>query len=293
MKEEVPRGISCVGGRDGRMNKKYSYRILGSVSVCVLAVLACGLKIDLGQSPAPTQAPFQLPTGIPPATAVILPTQSPEPPPIVLNTAAPQPTVEINAVTEAPNDVTAAVQDYYQKGYLPFQNGQLYELDDFSRTTPSLNVFEFKRTGQEAQDFALWADIELDSRGATTYPNYTGCGFAYRVQSNSGGYTAILTNNAVRMGYCKSGMYPCELFGTTHGTGEVDVSNKTKTKFSLVVNKDVAYALVDDMLVGQYTLFTTKLLGMGEIYYGVVSNINADYWTSCQISNVRVWESNP
>jgi hypothetical protein len=51
--------------------------------------------------------------------------------------------------------------------------------------------------------------------------------------------------------------------------------------------------LVDDLLVGQYTLFTTKLLGMGEIYYGVVSNLNADYWTSCNISNVRVWESNP
>ncbi len=273
------------------MNKKRSYRVFGGILACALAALACGLQIDLGQTTtAPTQEPFQLPTGIPPATAASLPTNPPEPP--VQDTAAPQPTVE-NAITEESSEVAAEVQDYYQKGYLPFQNGQLYKLDDFSRTTPSLQVFEFKRTGQDAQDFALWADIELDSRGSTTYPNYTGCGFAYRVQGNNGGYTAILTNSAVRMGYCKGGMYQCELFGTTFGTGEVDVSNKTKTKFSLVVNKDAAYVLVDDLLVGQYTLFTTKLLGMGEIYYGVVSNLNADYWTSCNISNVRVWESNP
>jgi hypothetical protein len=189
--------------------------------------------------------------------------------------------------------VMADVQDYNQKGYLPFQNGQLYVLDDFSKTSLSTDVFDFTRTRQQAQDFALWADIELESKGSTTYPKYTGCGFAYRVQNNSDGSTAILTNDAVRMGYCKGGMRQCELFGTTFGTGEVNVQNKTKTQFSLVVNKDIAYVLVDGILVGQYTLFTTKLLGMGEIYYGVVSNLNDGYWTSCQISNVRVWESNP
>ncbi len=283
------------------MNKNHSLRIWATISVCGLAALACGLYIDMGQTPAPTQPPFQLPTSIPPVTAAILPTNPPAtaaisptnpPAPPAPDAVTPPPAVEAAATAEA-NNVMAEVQDYYQKGYLPFQNGQLHVLDDFSKTSPSLNIFDFTRTRQQAQDFALWADIELDSRGLTTYPNYTGCGFAYRVQNNSDGYTAILTNEAVRLGYCSSGMRQCELFGTTFGTGKVNAPNKTKTQFSLVVNKDIAYVLVDGVLVGQYTLFTTKLLGMGEIYYGAVSNLNAGYWTSCQISNVRVWESNP
>ena len=166
-------------------------------------------------------------------------------------------------------------------------------LDDFSKPRPSNTVYDFTRTGKQSQDFALWADIELNSIGSTQYPNYAGCGFAYRVQNNSDGYTAMLTNDYVRMGYCASGLRQCELFGTTYGTGEVNVPNKTTAHFALAVNKDHAYVFVDDILVGQYTLFTTKMMGVGDLYYGIVSNENAGYSTSCQISNVQLWESTP
>ena len=272
------------------MSKFHLHRVFGAISISVLISLSCGLTIDFGQT-APTAAPFQLPTGITPATVEIIPTAQPQQQPA---TEAVIPTLETDSVTtELPSDLTAEVRNYYEMGYLPFQNGKLYVLDDFSRSSLPSKIFDFSRTGQEAQDFALWADIELDSKGSTTYPNYTGCGFAYRVQNNSEGYTAILTNNAVRMGYCKNGMTQCELFGTTFGTGEVNVRNGTKARFLLTINKDVAHVLVDGVLVGQYTLFTTKLLGMGEIYFGAVSDLNGGYWSNCQISNVRVWESIP
>jgi hypothetical protein len=191
------------------------------------------------------------------------------------------------------NQAELDAQDFYEKGFLPYQNGQLYLLDDFSKTNLSGDIYDFTSTGQQSQDFALWADIELDSTGSPVYPNFTGCGFAYRVQSNSDGYIAFLTNDAVRIGACRNGLRQCELFGTTHGTGEVNVPNHTKTQFSLAVNKDRASVLVDGILVGQYTLFAGKLTGMGDLYYGTASNINAGYWTSCQISNVRLWESEP
>jgi hypothetical protein len=95
------------------------------------------------------------------------------------------------------------------------------------------------------------------------------------------------------MGACSADMYDCELFGTIYGDGTVDVGNKTKTKFSLVVNKDHAAVLVDDFLVGRYALFTTKLLGLGDLYYDTVSNYGAGYWTTCQMTNIRLWESQP
>jgi hypothetical protein len=186
------------------------------------------------------------------------------------------------------------VQDYYEKGYLPYQNGKLTTLPDFSYAQPGSKIHDFTRTKFEAQDFALWADIELNTFGsAPRYPNYTGCGFAYRVENNSAGYTAILTNDYIRMGACSSNLFQCELFGTIQGDGKVDVRNKRTVQFSLAVNKERAYALVDGVLAGQYGLYTTRLQGIGSIYYDAVSNYGAGYWTTCKITNVKLWESLP
>lgn len=272
------------------MTRKLSYRVWMAVSACAMLTLACGLYVDLGQEATPTPPPFQLPTGIPPATAA--PPTAPPPAPVTQAVSTSQPASEASPTTQAENALVE-VQDLYQRGYLSSADGQLLALDDFSLTSPALDLFHFERSGRQAQNFALWADIVLESRGDTTYPDYTGCGFAYRVQNNTHGYTAILTNSAVRMGHCKDGLRVCELFGTTHGTGEVSVANGVKTRFTLVVDQTSAYVLVDGREVGQYSLFTTKLLGSGDIYYSVVSNINGGYWSACQFSNVHVWEAAP
>ena len=278
------------------MSSRYPYRVRGVIAVLALMALACGLAVNLAPATptatapaaAPTQPPFQLPTGIPAAIA----SSTASPGPAVQDTSAPPPSPEVTA-SSPDSELMADVMDYYRSGYLPFENGQMHVMDDFSKTRSSINVFDFTRTRQQSQDFALWADIELHTTGSTKYPDYTGCGFAYRVQNNSEGYTAILTNDVVRMGSCSSGLMQCTLFGTTHGTGTVDIPNGTTAQFSLAVNKDHAWVLVDGVLVGQYSLYTTKLKGSGDLYYAAVSNINAGYWTSCKISNVHLWESEP
>ena len=274
------------------MNKNHPGRILSLIASVAMITLACSLLTSAVPAAAPTatQPAFELPTGIPPVPAVASPTRLTKP--TASNTSIPQPTPQV-ASTEANSEVMAEVKDYYEKGYLPYENGQLTTIDDFSKTRSSIKVFDFTPTRKQSQDFALWADIELDTTGSTTYPKYTGCGFAYRVQDNSEGYTAILTNDYVRMGSCNSGLSQCTLFGTTHGTGTVDVRNKTKTQFSLAVNRARAYVLVDSVMVGEYTLYTTKLLGTGDLYYGAVSDINSGYWSSCKISNIKLWESTP
>lgn len=270
------------------MNKKQPVRCMWAViTVVAFVTLACGIFASAAPTAMPTQPPLKLPTLIPTYTADP-PTNAPEP--TAENTSTPEPTAEVAATEQtSPGDMEV----FMGLDYLPYHNGQLFNLDDFSKLKPGTKVFDFTRTGKQSQDFALSADIELDSRGSTTYPKYAGCGFAYRVQNNSEGYTAMLTNNAVRMGSCYGGLSQCQLFGTTHGTGIVDVRNQTKTNFSLAVNRDRAYAFVDGIQVGEYSLFTTKLLGMGDLYYGVVSDINSGYWTSCKITNVQLWESLP
>ena len=273
------------------MSNRGAYHISSAIAVLALVTIACGLSIDLVSTPTVAPPPPPLPTQAPPPT--IAPTDQPAP--TAENTSAPAAQPQV-APTEDTSQLTADVQDYYAKGFLPFETGQLTTLDDLSKTSVSLNVFDLSNTHVQAQNFALWADIELHTTGYTpTYPDYTGCGFAYRVQNTNEGYTAILTNDYVRMGACTDGFRACTLFGTAYGfgTGQADVPNGTKTRFALAVNKDRAWAIVDGRLVGQYTLYTTKLLGTGDLYYGAVSNVNAGYQTACKISNVRVWESRP
>lgn len=273
------------------MHKQRPSRTWSVIAVLALTALACGLSVNLDSTAVPTQAPFQLPTGIP--AAVSSPTAPPE-------ASVQAPSVPFqppeSTATQANVQATADLPNYYMKGYLPYQVDQLQTLDDFSKTGSTLHVVDLTRARLQVQDFEVWADIELKTTGSTpTYPNYTGCGFAYRVQNNSEGYTAVLTNEAVRMGACNSGMTQCTLFGTTYGfgTGDVSVPNGSKARFSLAASRDHAWVLVDGVLVGQYSLYTTKLLGMGDLYYAAVSNINAGYSTSCKISNVSVWESQP
>lgn len=272
------------------MHKEHPHGIWTLIATLLLLTLACSLFT----SPAPTPALFQLPTGLPAQGGLQPPVGAPTQGAAVPASTEAQ-TAPTAGVAASTDQVMADVRDYYGRGYLPYQNGQLTLLDDFVKTQMSSNVFTLGPTKQQPQDFALWADIELDSRGFTTYPNYTGCGFAYRVQSNSDGYTAILTNDAVRMGACNSGFLQCTLFGTTYGmgTGMVNVPNRSKAQFSIAINQDHAWALVNGTTVGQYSLYTTKLLGGGDLKYAVVSNINAGYSSTCKITNVRLWESTP
>ena len=89
------------------MSKLHLHRVFGAFSVFVLISLSCGLSIDFGQT-APTAAPFQLPTGIAPATAEIMPTAQPQPP---LATESVIPTLETDSVTtELPSDLAAEVR---------------------------------------------------------------------------------------------------------------------------------------------------------------------------------------
>jgi len=201
---------------------------------------------------------------------------------------------EVPSDEQMPEQIRKDIDGYYSQDFIPFANGKIHFLNDFEKTKPSYYEFDFTPIGQKAQNFALWADIELETNGQVpSYPKFSGCGFAYRVQGNSDGYISFLTNDYVRMGYCDSGLINCQLFGTIVGTGKVNIPNQYKARFSLAVNKTRATVLVDGVLTGRYDLFTSRMLGTGDLYYGVVSNINKGYWTSCKITNVILWESLP
>jgi len=110
------------------MNKNHLYSHWTVIAGLALITLACNLTINITPDAVPTQAPFVLPTGIPPQAVIASSTNPPAP--VVENTSTP----EVSA-TQADSQIMADVQDYYEKGYLPFPNGDLTSLPRFFENT--------------------------------------------------------------------------------------------------------------------------------------------------------------
>ncbi len=141
------------------MPEKPSFSVTALIAALAFMALACGLSVDLGPAAAPSQVP---PPVLPTPTAAPASSPTDLPVPTVQNTPVPSPEPPATATDES-SPLMADVSDYYQKGFLPFENGQMQALDDFSKSRSTLNIFDFSPTRQKVQDFALWADIVLDT----------------------------------------------------------------------------------------------------------------------------------
>ncbi len=234
------------------------------------------------------------PIVLPTETPTLVPTSTLTATPVPTATKTPKPTSTPNFVaTQIQEDALARVQDYYEQGYLASTNGHLYTLSDYSQEMAKINYLDFANTGynQKTENFVVWGDFEWESAGPVNYPEYSGCGFGYRVQEAGDWYTAILANDAVWMGYCDTSLRRCGRLGTTSGTGRVDYGNPAQAEFTLIVNEDHAYVFVDGEFVGEYTLFKEKLRDPGYVLYGIISGTNRDFGTSCEATNVKLWVS--
>lgn len=83
--------------------------------------------------------------------------------------------------------------------------------------------------------------------------------------------------------------------GTTRGTGRVQFDNPfdhpVEADLTLIVKGTYAYVLVDDEVVGEYTLSQSKIL-RGTIGLALLSGTNKDFGTRCEITNLHIWIPN-
>jgi hypothetical protein len=227
-------------------------------------------------------------TAVPP-TSTLAPTDTATPKP----TATPRPTKTPNlAATKVAEETMARVQSYVEKGYLESPNGSLVGLYDYKREMAKINYLDFDFAGTEEliQNFAVWADVKWESAGPVGYPQYSGCGFSFRMDPESyDGYTAMLTNNRVLLTYCDSSIGRCGELGKTRGSGRLDFGNPAQASMEMVVNGQQAYVLVDGEFIGEYTLFKERLSSPGYLIYSIISGTNRDYGVRCEISNANLW----
>lgn len=243
----------------------------------VLFSLACSTTI-LQSSPTPAPTDTSLPT----ATDSPTPTITPKP------SSTPRPTRTPNlAATEKYEEFNAEAQKYYDLGYLTTVNGRFVEYDDFEEEWAQLGWYRRWNLRESARNFFISARFKWSS--AYRSADISGCGFAFATQPNEDHYAVFLDRSRV---YFVVTDYYFQPFGPTRGNGRVDFGNPfdapLEADFTLIVKGTNAYVLVDNGLVGEYTLSESRAV-RGRIGLTLLSGTNKDFGTRCEMTNLHLW----
>ncbi|HEX2998016.1 MAG TPA: hypothetical protein VHP14_24540 [Anaerolineales bacterium] len=244
------------------------------VFILILVSLACSTS----QLAAPTSTPKPKPTKTRTPTKTPKPSQTPQP------TRTP----DVDA-TQYRNELNTEVQTYYDAGYLTTTEGKFKEYDDFHEDWAQLGWYSSWKFKDTASDFYMKAHFKWSS--AYRSADLSGCGFIFALQDNENGdhYAVFLDRSKVY--FVVTGYY-YEPFNPTHGTGRVKFDNPAdhpvEADFTLIVKGTTAYVLVDEELVGEYTLSASKPLD-GRLGLALLSGTNKDYGTRCTMTNLHAW----
>src|SRR5512138_538865 len=230
----------------GYMQRRSQSFIKLLVFILILVSLACSTS----QLAAPTSTPKPKPTKTRTPTKTPKPSQTPQP------TRTP----DIEA-TQYRDKLNTEVQTYYDAGYLTTTDGKFKEYDDFYKDWAQLGWYNSWKLKDTASDFYMKAHFKWSS--AYRSADLSGCGFIFALQDNENGdhYAVFLDRSKVY--FVVTGYY-YEPFNPTRGTARVKFDNPAdhpiEANFTLIVKGTTAYVLVDEELVGEYTLSASKPL---------------------------------
>ncbi len=248
-----------------------------------LLVLSMALLISSCSTFAPT------PTNTPEPTV----TNTPVPTPTLKPTSTPRPTATPNrAATQQMQDMQAEVQSYFDNGYVETTEGSFVRFEDFEYEWAQLKWYQRFYLEGRASDI-IYSDFAFDAhfKWSSAYRNAdtSGCGVAFAVQDNDDHYAVFLDRSKVL--FAKTDYY-YRPFGPTRGTGRVKFENPfekpAEADFTLIVKDTYAYVLVNDELVGEYTLAESRST-KGQIMLALISGTNKDFGTRCEITNIHMF----
>lgn len=256
------------------MKTKNASSLLSVLLILSFALSACTMSaVEPTSTPAPTDTPQ------PTATITLTPTNTPRPSPTLRPTKTPN-----LAATERIEGFNTEAQSYFDQGYLTTANGIFKEHDDFEIEWAQLNWFRRWGLDQTASDFYISAHLKWSS--AFQNADVSGCGFIFAATEDDLYYAVFLDRTQVL--FLTKNANGIRELGKTRGAGTVRFDNPAEADFTLIVNGAYAYVLVDDEVIGEYTLSQSKPL-RGELGLTVLSGTNKDYGTRCEMTNIHVW----
>lgn len=256
------------------MHHKSLLTLMSFAFLFVLVSLACGSVQPTPESTSRVE---------PSATETVVPTTT--------KTLRPSPTLRPTqtpdlVATQRAEKLHAAIQGYFEKGYLTTAEGGSRELDDFSYEWAQLGFYLPFPVEDSVGDFVLSAHFQWDS--AFKNSNISGCGFMFGIQPNDDHYAVFLDRQKVLFLITDSSLGFSRPVSPTRGTGIVKFDYPAEADFTLIVKGTHAYVLVNGEVVGEYTLAQSRLSG-GGLALTVLSGTNRDYGTRCEMTNLQLW----
>ena len=255
------------------MQRKTQRPILPVLLLVIFLLSACSAA-----APEPTATNTPQPT----ATITLTPTNTATP------TRTPRPTATPNLeATQRFENYGKEVESYFDLGYLSTTDGSTKELDNFTDSWAQLGWYQWYPLDRIVTDFAMSAHFKWES--AYKNADESGCGFAFAIQDDYSHYAVFLDRSKIIFldadasygGYSRS-------VGKTRGSGTVKFGNPGEADFALIINGLSAFVLVDDELIGEYTLAKSRIL-RGNVGLTILSGTNKDYGTRCQMTDMRIW----
>lgn len=242
-----------------------------------------------------TFAPQPTPTLQPSATITLTATITPRPSFTPRPTHTPYLTGTARAViakTETQmyfDQLKEETQKYYDLGYLTTTDGAYRKYASFSEEWAQLRWYRWWILDDVADNFYMSARFKWSS--AYRNADVSGCGFVFAVQENGDHYAVFLDRSIIRFLNADQSSYTRRL-GLTRGTGRVNFNNPAdqpvEADFTIIVNDAYVYVLVDDELVGEYSLPQSRPL-KGNLGLTLLSGTNKDFGTRCEMTNVHAW----
>jgi hypothetical protein len=243
--------------------------------VSVLLILVFVLSACAAPTPEPTLTPA--------------PTNTPQPTPTNTSTptVTPKPTKTPNlAATQHIEEFQAEAQSYFDQGFLTTTKGTFKDVKDFRNEWAQLGWYQWELLSSEASDFYMSGHFNWES--AYKNADVSGCGFVFSVQENDDHYAVFLDRSEVLFLVTDSTLGYSKKVGPTRGTGRVKFDMPAQAEFTLIVKGAYAYVLVNNEVVGEYTLSQSRSL-TGRLGLTVLSGTNKDYGTRCLMTDLHLW----
>jgi hypothetical protein len=248
-----------------------------STTLLFLLVISSACSNLAPPSPTPTDTPR------PTSTKTATPTKTSTP------TRTPRPTATPNlAETQKYDDFNTEIQSYFDRGFVASTEAAIEEVDDFSYDWAQLGWYRWLPLNNKVADFAMSAHFRWMS--AYKSADESGCGFAFAIQPDDSHYVVFLDRGKIIFLDADSsyGSYALPV-GKTRGSGVVKFGNPAEADFTLIVKGNSAYVLVDDELIGEYSLAKSRIL-TGDVGLTVLSGTNKDYGTRCEMTDIHIFK---
>lgn len=253
------------------MNRSFVQSLLlGTFNLLSIAALtACSASFAPSATPTPTASSAPAAT----ATTTATPTKTPLP------TSTPNATATVLA--QAREDM---MNGLFSDGYITWQNGKHFHLDDFTENWAEIGYFNQWPTGFSPQDFVFKTDFAWETGSTSPDLSISGCGFAFHVEDGDNQYMIFLGLD----GYVHGIRFSAGRFGSMGQGYYGKLSNPGHATFTLAASGNKFHIFVNDKFVKTFTGLQGKLVS-GKLAYAVISGTNKSFGTRCTLTNTYLW----